>query len=81
VLTKVTSGEVDAGLVYASDATAAGAEVDVVRPENASEVVTTDMIARVAGSEKAEAARDWIHLVTGTAGQEVLTSHGFGPRT
>ena len=77
VLTKVTSGEVDAGLVYASDAKAAGAKVDVVRAENASEVVTVDSIAAVEGGE---AAQDWIDLVTGTAGQEVLASHGFGPR-
>lgn len=80
VLTKVTSGEVDAGLVYASDARAAGAKVDVIRAENASEVVTVDSIAAVEGSASAGAAMDWIDLVTGTTGQEVLGSHGFGPR-
>ena len=80
VLTKVTTGEVDAGLVYASVAKAAGDKVDVVRAENASEVVNVDPIAAVKGSEKADAAKDWIGLVTGTEGQEVLASHGFGPR-
>ncbi len=80
VLTKVTTGEIDAGLVYASDAQAAGAEVDVVRAANASEVVNVDPIAVVKGSGDVEAARDWIDLVTGDEGQQVLKAHGFGPR-
>ena len=79
VLTKVTTGEVDAGLVYASDAQSAGDKVDVVRAENASEVVNVDPIAAVKGGKNAGAAEDWIDLVTGTEGQEVLASHGFGP--
>jgi molybdate transport system substrate-binding protein len=80
VLTKVTTGEVDAGLVYASDARAAGDEVEVVQAENASEVANVDPIAAVKGSKNADAAKDWIDLVTGPEGQEVLASHGFGPR-
>ena len=80
VLTKVTTGEVDAGLVYASDAKAAGDEVDVVQAENASEVVNVDPIAAVKGSKSSEPAQEWIDLVTSTEGQEVLKSHGFGPR-
>lgn len=80
VLTKVTAGEVDAGLVYVSDAQAAGDKVDVVRAENASEVVNVDPIAAVKGSKNAGAAEDWIDLVIGTQGQKVLASHGFGPR-
>ena len=79
VLTKVTAGEVDAGLVYASDAQAAGDKVDVVRAENASEVVNVDPIAAVRGSKNADAAKDWIALVTGPDGQKILESHGFGP--
>jgi molybdate transport system substrate-binding protein len=79
VLTKVTTGEVDAGLVYASDARAAGDEVDVVRAENASEVVNVDPIAAVKDSANADAAKDWIALVTGPEGQKILESHGFGP--
>ena len=80
VLTKVTAGEVDAGLVYVSDAQAAGDKVDVVQAENASEVVNVDPIAAVKGSKNAETAKEWIDLVTGTEGQKVLESHGFGPR-
>lgn len=80
VLTKVAAGEVDAGLVYVSDAQAAGDKVDVVRAQNASEVVNVDPIAAVKGSKNAGAAQDWIDLVIGTQGQKVLASHGFGPR-
>lgn len=80
VLTKVLAGEVDAGLVYASDAQVAEDQVDVVKAENASEIVNVNPIAAVKGSENAEAARDWIDLVTGEQGQEVLASYGFGPR-
>jgi molybdate transport system substrate-binding protein len=79
VLTKVTTGEVDAGLVYASDARAAGDEVDVVQAKNASEVVNVDPIAAVKGSPNADAAKDWIALVTGPDGQRILESHGFEP--
>lgn len=80
VLTKVITGEVDAGLVYASDAKAAGDKVEVVRAADASEVVNVDPIAGVKGSDNAAAAQDWIDLVTGTKGQKVLASFGFGPR-
>lgn len=80
VLTKVTSGEVDAGLVYASDAKSAGDEVEVVPAANASEVVNVDPIAAVKGTRNGAAARDWIALVTGQQGQKVLAQHGFGPR-
>jgi len=78
VLTKVTAGEIDAGLVYASDAQAAGDKVDVVQAENASEVVNVDPIAAVKGSKNAGAAEDWIALVTGPEGQKLLESYGFG---
>ena len=80
VLTKVTAGEVDAGLVYASDAQAAGDKVDLVRAENASEVVNVDPIATVKGSTNPDTAKDWIDLVLGPDGQQVMRSHGFGPR-
>ena len=79
VLTKVTAGEVDAGLVYVSDAKAAGDKVDVVQAENASEVVNVDPIAMVKGSRNTDAAKDWIALVTGPDGQKLLESYGFGP--
>jgi molybdate transport system substrate-binding protein len=78
VLTKVVTGEVDAGLVYVSDARSAGDQVHPVRAANSSEVVNVDPIAAVKGSRE-EAAQAWIELVTGVQGRKVLKSHGFGP--
>lgn len=77
VLTKVTLGEVDAGLVYVSDAQAAGDEVTTVRAENSSEVVNADPIAVLADSDAPDLAREWVELVRGRQGQRVLKSHGF----
>lgn len=79
VLTKVVEGEVDAGLVYASDAKAAGADVRVVPVADASEVVNVDPIAVLSDSENAEAAQDWVDLVLSERGAAVLGDLGFGP--
>jgi len=79
VLTKVTLGEVDAGLVYRSDAQAAGDGVETVEAENASEVVNVDPIVVLVDSDAAELARDWVDLVVSEQGQKVLAAHGFGP--
>ena len=79
VLEKVTSGTVDAGLVYASDAQAAGEEVIVVEVDNAAEVVNADPIAVITTSENAEQAQEWVDLVLSEEGQQVLAELGFGP--
>ncbi|UYM06247.1 molybdate ABC transporter substrate-binding protein [Solicola gregarius] len=79
VLTKVTSGEVDAGLVYVSDAQAAGDDVATVQAENASEVVNADPIAVLADAGDTELAQEWVDLVLGDEGQQVLKSYGFQP--
>ncbi len=80
VLTKVTLGEVDAGLVYVSDARAAKDKVEIVTTTNASEVVNVDPIALLKTTTDAKAAKAWIDLVTGPDGQKVLADLGFGPR-
>lgn len=79
VLTKVTHGEVDAGLVYVSDAQAAGDDVATVKAENSSEVVNADPIALLADAESPDLAQDWVDLVRGKEGQRVLKSYGFQP--
>jgi molybdate transport system substrate-binding protein len=79
VLTKVVEGEVDAGLVYVSDAQAAGDDVAVVPVPHASEVVNVDPIAVLTDSENKEAAQQWVDLVLSDDGQGVLADLGFGP--
>ncbi|WP_338089634.1 molybdate ABC transporter substrate-binding protein [Nocardioides lijunqiniae] len=78
VLAKVTSGEADAGLVYASDAVAAGDAVTTVEVPGADAQVTTYPIAPLDQSQDAELARQFVDLVLDEEGQQVLRDAGFG---
>ncbi|MFF2267816.1 molybdate ABC transporter substrate-binding protein [Cellulosimicrobium cellulans] len=84
VLAKVTSGEADAGLVYVTDATLAGDDVDVVDVPETDAALNVYPVALVAaaedaGPEQVELAQAWIDLVTGDTGQAALAAAGFGP--
>ncbi|MFD3510001.1 molybdate ABC transporter substrate-binding protein [Nocardia sp. NPDC058666] len=76
VLTKVTSGQADAGFVYVTDA--ASAKVGVVAVPEASVAVNTYPIAVVADSKQAATAQKFTDLVTGPTGRAALTAAGFG---
>ena len=76
-LDKVISGEADAGLVYASDAVAAGDDVTTIEIPGAEEQLTTYFIATLQQSEDAELAQEWVDLVTSEEGQQALTDAGF----
>lgn len=81
VLTKVTSGEADAGVVYVTDVRHAGSAVTGVAVDDAP--VTRYPIAVLAGDAVAAGhdpavARAFTELVTSARGQEVLRSFGFG---
>jgi molybdate transport system substrate-binding protein len=78
VLTKVTLGEVDAGIVYASDAKTAGNNVTVVPITNADQVINAYPIVVLKDSSQPGAARAWVSLVRSSAGQQVLADDGFG---
>ncbi len=77
VLGKVTSGQADAGLVYVTDAAGAGDKVTTVPFPESAGAVNTYPIAALADAGDAGAAAQFIDLVTGAAGQEVLSSAGF----
>ncbi len=77
VLTKVTSGEVDAGIVYVTDAQAAGDDVDTVEIAHSDQVINDDPIAIVASSDHTDEAQDWIDLVLSSDGQQTLADLGF----
>jgi molybdate transport system substrate-binding protein len=79
VLAKVTLGEVDAGLVYVTDAVAAGDDVDRIDIPAELNVVNPYYVAAVADSDHQDLADDWIALVTSQAGLRVLADAGFGP--
>lgn len=79
VLGKVTSGEADAGLVYATDATGAGDAVEVFEVPGAEDDPNTYWIAKVKDAPNAEAADAFITAITGAEGQAALAGYGFGP--
>ena len=80
VLTKVALGEVDAGLVYVTDALAAGAKVTGIAVPAEVNAQTTYPIAAVTASEHGERAGQFVDLVLSPSGAEVLESAGFqGP--
>ncbi len=79
VLSKVTLGEADAGLVYVSDAQAAGDQVMTIDIPTDVNVVTPYYIAAVKDAPGPALAGDWIDLVNSQAGQQVLNQAGFGP--
>lgn len=78
VLSKVTSGEADAGLVYATDAVAAGDDVLTFEIPGAADVVTTYPIAPLDQSPEPDLAQAFVDLVLSEAGQQVLHDAGFG---
>lgn len=75
---KVESGEADAGLVYTTDAKAAGDKVDVIKVPGAEQVVNAYPIAVVKNSRNQEAAKIFMEAVLSPKGQEILAKYGFG---
>jgi molybdate transport system substrate-binding protein len=77
VLTKVESGEADAGLVYVTDVKSAGDKVKGVTFPESSTALNTYPIGVLAKSSHATLARQFVDLVTGSDGQSVLADAGF----
>ncbi|TIC86320.1 molybdate ABC transporter substrate-binding protein [Nocardioides sp. GY 10113] len=76
-LDKVTSGEADAALVYATDAAAAGADVETVTIPGAEREQTTYLVSELDQSTDPDLARAWVDLVTGASGRAALRRAGF----
>jgi molybdate transport system substrate-binding protein len=78
VLTKVASGDADAGLVYRTDVMSSGGKVDGVDFPEASEAVNHYPIAVLKEAKNPDAAKAFIDLVLSAEGQQVLADLGFG---
>lgn len=78
VLTKVTSGQADAGLVYATDAIAAGSAVTAIAFPESAAAVNTYSLALLRGTAKSEPARAFRDFVVSPAGEKILAAAGFG---
>jgi molybdate transport system substrate-binding protein len=79
VVTKVSLGEADAGIVYVTDVTAGGDQVEGVDIPEEQNVVATYPIATVKASKAQDKAQAFMDLVRSDLGQQVLENHGFLP--
>lgn len=78
VLSKVKSGEADAGLVYRTDIQAAGSEVAGVEITGADRAANTYPIVSLTDAPHPALAAAFVDYVLSPAGQRVLASFGFG---
>ena len=76
---KVTSGEADATVVYATDVAAAGARVSGVPIPDAAQPAIAYPIAVVTASRNAAAAQAFVDAAVGGQVQQALRSAGFLP--
>jgi molybdate transport system substrate-binding protein len=79
VVTKVSLGEADAGIVYVTDVTAGGGKVEGVDIPKDQNVVATYPIATVKASKAPDKAQAFMDLVRSAEGQQVLDKYGFLP--
>lgn len=77
VVTKVTAGEADAGIVYVTDALAAGDAAAMVEIPADINVVAEYPIATVAASQNQEVGEAFIEFLTGPDAQAILADYGF----
>lgn len=77
VLDKVVSGEATAGLVYATDAVAAGDDVRTIRIPGAGRHLASYRIATLDQAEHPDLALDWVELLTSEPGRAALREAGF----
>jgi molybdate transport system substrate-binding protein len=78
VVTKVTAGEADAGIVYVTDVTAAGGKAAGVDIPAAINVVAQYPIATVKTSTKQDVDQAFIDFLLGDDGQAIMAKYGFG---
>jgi molybdate transport system substrate-binding protein len=77
VLSRITLGEADAGIVYASDVVAAGEDVEGVEIPAEQNVRASYPIATLADAPNSTAGDAFVDYVLSSEGQEVLRAFGF----
>jgi len=78
VLTKVRSGEADAGLVYVTDVAAAGKAVSGVSIPGTDMAANSYLIGVLRDASDSVAADAFVEWVVSPAGQTILARYGFG---
>jgi molybdate transport system substrate-binding protein len=82
VLDYVARGEVDAGIVYSTDAMVKQQEVKIIMTApDASHKPIIYPVAVVKGTKNEKAAKGFISLVTSDEGRKILSKYGFKPIT
>jgi molybdate transport system substrate-binding protein len=79
VVTKVSLGEADAGIVYVTDVAAGGDKVEGVDIPETQNVLATYPIATVKAGKAQDKAQAFVDLVRSGQGQQVLDQFGFLP--
>lgn len=79
VLNRVVLGEADAGIVYATDARAGGADVLTIDIPDPLNVPASYPLAPLSASRQPDNAARFVDFVLSAEGQAILASYGFGP--
>ncbi len=79
LLTKIRSGELDAGLVYRTDVLAAGGSVQGIVIPADDNVTATYPIVALGASAHPGAAAAFVDFVLSDEGRDLLAANGFGP--
>ncbi|HYN56049.1 MAG TPA: molybdate ABC transporter substrate-binding protein, partial [Motilibacterales bacterium] len=77
VVTKAAAGEIDLGVVFASDAKAGGDKVEVIPIDPAVVITGQVMAAPLAEAANASAATAFVEFLASPAGAALFTSSGF----
>lgn len=80
LLTKVETGELDAGIVYATDVLAAGDAVEGIEIPPEHDVAAPYLIAALAAAEDAALAEAFVAFAVDDEGRAILDEHGFDER-
>ena len=79
ILTKVSLGEADAGIVYRTDILAAGNSVTGVPIADNVNVTTKYLIGALRDSQNQDASQRFIIFLSSEQGQNIFSQFGFGP--
>ena len=79
VVSKVSLGEADAGIVYVTDFNAAADKLGKLDIPDALNSIATYPIAAISDSKNADIARAFINLVLSPEGQQIMAKYGFIP--
>jgi molybdate transport system substrate-binding protein len=79
VVSKISLGEGDVGIVYATDAQTAASKVTTISIPDDMNVIALYPTAVIKGSSNPDLAAKWIVFVLSPQGQAILTQFGFVP--